>query len=143
MNKLPFGIGIQCIVLSNEKVLMGQRLGIFGNGSWGFPGGRLERDETIFQAALRELYEETGLTALELRVIALSDPTKENNYYLQIGVLVEHWVGEPQILEPEKCSKLEFFSIENLPQPIFIGSKTLLDLFIQNSQSLFIGYKQR
>ena len=29
-------------------------------GSWTIPKGKIEKDETIFQAALREFYEETG-----------------------------------------------------------------------------------
>ena len=141
MDNLPFGIGVQCIVLSQKKILLGQRFRIFGNGSWGFPGGRLERGETILQAARRELYEETSLSALDLKIVALSDPTEDNNYHLQIGVFIERWTGDPRILEPQRCSKLGFFSIENLPHPIFVGSNSLLELFIRNSQGNCIGYK--
>lgn len=32
-------------------------------GAWEFPGGKIEQDEEPAAAALRELYEETGLTA--------------------------------------------------------------------------------
>ncbi len=133
MDKFSFGIGVQCIVLSQEKVLLGQRFRVFGDGSWGLPGGHLERGETIFQAARRELYEETGLNALELNVVAISDPTVDNNYYLQIGVLVEKWTGNLSILEPDKCSRLDFFSVEKLPQPILLALNFSL-IFLSRSQ---------
>jgi len=34
-------------------------------GHWGFPKGRIEPRETEYEAAVREAYEETGLTDLE------------------------------------------------------------------------------
>lgn len=36
-------------------------------GCWGFPGGFLEKDETLMECALRELYEETGITGVPLK----------------------------------------------------------------------------
>lgn len=35
------------------------------NGLWNFPGGGVEDDESIYDAAIRELYEEAGLKAKE------------------------------------------------------------------------------
>lgn len=33
------------------------------NGVWGLPGGKLTKDETYLDGAIRELYEETGIKA--------------------------------------------------------------------------------
>ena len=35
-----------------------------GDGFWGFPKGRPEKDETLLETAIREITEETGLTEI-------------------------------------------------------------------------------
>jgi len=42
---------------SKTKVLLVKNV---GNGSWSLPGGAVEKDETLEQAAIREVKEETG-----------------------------------------------------------------------------------
>lgn len=49
------------IILNNRnKVLLVNE----GDGFWGFPKGRPEKDETLLEAAIREIAEETGLTGI-------------------------------------------------------------------------------
>jgi len=51
-----------CLVDAVQRlVLIGRRLTAPWKGYWSFPGGSRERDESLFEAALRELEEETGL----------------------------------------------------------------------------------
>jgi|CXWL01.1.fsa_nt_gi ADP-ribose pyrophosphatase YjhB (NUDIX family) len=53
------------IVLGDSGTLvLVKRLG--GDGSWLFPKGHVEENETLEQASRREIEEETGLTSLEL-----------------------------------------------------------------------------
>jgi 8-oxo-dGTP diphosphatase len=46
-------------VFREERVLLVRR----PEGVWAFPGGKVERGETIHDAATRELFEETGVVA--------------------------------------------------------------------------------
>ncbi len=41
------------------------------NAKWNLPGGRIERDETPLEAAMREMAEETGLAFDELRYLTM------------------------------------------------------------------------
>jgi len=59
---------------AREKVLLTQRT---DNGQWCLPGGRIEAGETVAEACIREVLEETGLQIKVLRLIGVySDPHK-------------------------------------------------------------------
>lgn len=61
---VSMGVGVCVIVLSPSHpgcVLVGQRIGSDGPGTWAFPGGHLEFGESLTACAERELEEETGL----------------------------------------------------------------------------------
>lgn len=127
-----FCIGVQCFLISNNSLLLGLRTAGFGAGTWGLPGGHLEKGETIFQTATRELFEETGIVANEssLEILTIGDPIPENNFHMQIGVLVKEWDGEPSIVAPQELGKLEFFPVSNLPFPLFTSSEYIIKKYL-------------
>lgn len=53
-----------CCVLNDEGEVLLQKRG--GEEQWGFPGGALELGESFREAAVREVYEETGV-AVEIK----------------------------------------------------------------------------
>jgi len=60
-------VGVLVVVLrpvgEDTRALIVQRRQQPNAGRWGFPGGVLELGETVFQGAMRELLEETGIVA--------------------------------------------------------------------------------
>jgi 8-oxo-dGTP pyrophosphatase MutT (NUDIX family) len=65
-----------------RRVLIGRRLVPPWEGFWAFPGGKRDGDETPLQAAVRELFEETGVRAEGLapvreRRVFVGDPAAE------------------------------------------------------------------
>ncbi|MBF0264788.1 MAG: Nudix family hydrolase [Gammaproteobacteria bacterium] len=56
----PIAVGI---IISNNKILIAKRHALsHQGGKWEFPGGKIEKDETVLQALARELYEELDIT---------------------------------------------------------------------------------
>ncbi|MBA1314956.1 NUDIX domain-containing protein [Pseudomonas monteilii] len=52
---------------------------------WNLPGGRVERDETPLEAAMREMAEETGLAFDELRYLTMFREDKVIHYLFEAG----------------------------------------------------------
>jgi 8-oxo-dGTP diphosphatase len=89
-------------VIRGGQVLLVRRANPPDRGLWGFPGGKIERGETIEQAALRELREETGISAEAGTVFTAVDAMDRAEtgelraHYVLIAVLC-HWTsGEPR-----------------------------------------------
>ncbi len=55
------GVGVGAIAIDNERLLMIRRGHGPAAGEWSIPGGRVEAGETLAEAVVRELEEETGL----------------------------------------------------------------------------------
>jgi len=127
MNKRPkVGIGV-CIV-KNGKVLLGRRLNAHGDGTWSFPGGHLEFSESWENCAKREVMEETGMKIDKLIFATCTNDvfTIEDKHYITIYMKANWKSGEPQVLEPDRMVKWQWFDWDNLPSPIFLPMQNLI-----------------
>ena len=76
-----------CYIQSNQGFLFLERAGNSWKGTWGNPGGCVERGESPQAAVVREIFEETGLTfspvSLEhLGTFYVRDPKKDFLYHM-------------------------------------------------------------
>ncbi len=96
------------------------------NGHWGLPGGHVEPGESVAQAAVREVLEETGFAVEVGRLIGVySDPERQTvesssgecsqfvNLCFEARVTGE--VGRPTT--PEETLDRGFFPLDALPEP--------------------------
>jgi 8-oxo-dGTP diphosphatase len=80
-------VGVLAVVRREGRVLLVERAVPPFRGEWGFPGGALELGETIFDAARRELSEETRIEAVPVRVLTALDLIERD----EAGRLRLHW----------------------------------------------------
>lgn len=120
-------IGVGVIMLRQGRLLLGERRGAHGAGSWALPGGHLEFGESVEDCARREALEETGLTLLNLRRGPWSNDIfeAEGRHYVTLFMLAEAGPGEPERCEPEKCGGWHWFDWAALPEPLFAPLATL------------------
>lgn len=121
-------VGIGVIIIKDGNILLGKRKNAHGEGSWSFPGGHLEFNETWEDCADRETMEETGLGITNIRFgTATNDIFKvEDKHYITIFMLADYHSGEARVMEPDKCEGWKWFNWDKLPRPIFLPIQNLL-----------------
>lgn len=87
-------VTVACMVQAQGKLLMVEET-INGKALWNQPAGHLEANETLVQAARRELWEETGIHA---------EP--------QSFIRLHQWIA------PDKTPFLRFLFAIDLPEPL-------------------------
>jgi len=121
-------IGVAIIVVRDGRVLLGKRRNAHGAGTWQFPGGHLEYGESIEACARRELFEETGLSIVNLRMGPFTNDVfeDENKHYVTLFVVADQTTGEARLKEPDKCECWDWYRWSEMPQPHFLPIVNLL-----------------
>lgn len=107
---------------SDGYVLLHQRQGAHGAGTWALPGGKIEPGETPAAAAEREVLEETGVLVRKLfhhRVPFTSCVFEDGAHWITLLYEAFEWSGELKHCEPEKGSMWQWFPPTVLPKPLF------------------------
>lgn len=94
-------VGVGVVVWQGERVLLIRRGRAPRLGQWGLPGGAQSTGETLFEAAAREVLEETGLEVVPQAVVTALDSISRDDagnvqfHYTLVEVVAECGPGEP------------------------------------------------
>lgn len=122
--------GVFCF--RGEDILLIQRGTAPRKGEWSIPGGHIEPGETAEAAAIRELREETSVTATLGPKIAVIDAEFEGKAYILHDFLALWTSGEPfagddaksaEFVSPEKLAQLDLWP--KTREIIELGRRTL------------------
>jgi 8-oxo-dGTP diphosphatase len=111
---------IFCHVVEGVKVLLIRRRNPPFAGSWAFPGGFVDEDETLEQAVSRETFEEAGVEKLNFRQFkAYSDPQRDPRHRTITIVFVAFSENELQLKSGDDAAEAEWFNLNKLPEMAF------------------------
>ncbi|MFZ5392531.1 MAG: NUDIX hydrolase [Patescibacteria group bacterium] len=118
-NNFPLAVNI--IFLENQSILLLKRCNTgFNDSKWSVPAGRLEKNETIRQATIREAQEEVNLS---VKISDFGTPLfmhhkDDRGERIYVFFLVKKWTGTATNNEPEKCSEIKWFNTSDLPSSL-------------------------
>lgn len=117
------GVGVGAIIVNEEGCLfLAQRGPKAKNeqGLWEFPGGSVEFGETLAEALQREMFEEYGIEVSVGELVDVVDHIllKERQHWVSSTFICQILSGEPYIKEPEKCTAIGWFKVDQVPNEL-------------------------
>lgn len=109
-----YNVGVGGAVVHEERLLLVRRSSRRGRGNWQVPGGFVERDETIEQAVIREVLEESGVKSEVQGVLGIRnryDPDVDNSLY--VVMLLNPLDIDPQP-DNHEVDRAGFFTMEEI-----------------------------
>ena len=114
---------VSAVILDRRgRLLLQQRS---DGGQWGLPGGSVEIGESVADAVVREVQEETGLTVRPRRIVGVySDPAlqvvryPDGNVWHYVNVCFECTRLSGELTTCDETLALEYFPLRRLPSTL-------------------------
>ena len=118
------------MIFKKGKVLLGKRRGSHGSGEYSFTGGHLEFKESFEECAKRETREEAGIEIKNLKFLSVSNIDRhERRQDVLISFSADWESGEPRTLVDEKVEDWKWYSLDELPVPIFYPAQVIINSY--------------
>lgn len=108
---------VALLLRRDDELLLVRRI---KNGVYTLAGGGIDGDESIIHAAIREAYEELGITLLpdNLKIVHVVHSRQRDDEIETVGFFLEahKWDGQPHNMEPHIHDEIGWFNQHKLPK---------------------------
>ncbi|MCK4525105.1 MAG: 8-oxo-dGTP diphosphatase [Candidatus Andersenbacteria bacterium] len=139
-----------CIIHQHPKILLGMKKRGHGEGKWNGFGGKVEEGETIEEAAIREMREESGVEIKKMNKLGIAEFIyQDGSGNMEVHIFyVKEFEGSP--VESEEM-KPKWFHVDEIPYdqmwpddkywlPMFLDGKNFKGKFFFNEFNEIIDY---
>lgn len=130
-----------CMIQEGKNVLVLDKI----HSEWGgftFPGGHVEKNESLSDAVIREVFEETGLTVRSPVLCGTKDWVNDDgSRYLVLFYKTDKFSGE---LKSSGEGKVFWLPLEELlsKDNLSLDMKDMIKVFLEDDLSEFFYYKE-
>ena len=107
--------GVVTVVLKDDTVLLTLREDF---EVWCLPGGAIDPHETVATAAVREVFEETGVQVELTHLVGLLSKPRWGRHGTHLSVFAARPISMDLNPDPNEVSALDFFPVNRLPEPL-------------------------
>jgi 8-oxo-dGTP pyrophosphatase MutT (NUDIX family) len=129
---------VYLLPIKDEKVLLSRRFNTgWMDGKYSLIAGHLDGNENVFEAMVREAFEEANLTIDKKDLIPATVVHRKSDVeYIDFFFVVNKWKGEIKIKEIDKCDDLNWFSLGDLPENLLPFIKEAIENY-KNKMAFF------
>ncbi|MGV8168459.1 MAG: NUDIX domain-containing protein [Candidatus Nanoarchaeia archaeon] len=144
MGYLTPGVGTGIIAINPEnpeEIVLTKRKSAANNraGLYELPGGTVEFGDSLDKTCEDELYQETGLTGTVLGYIKIDQDFVEKQHWISFAGVMNITGGTLHNAEPHKFEEVSYYPLDNLPQPLSLLSKRVIENYINKVPFIPIG----
>ena len=111
----PVQVAVGGIAVRDGRILLIERANEPGRGCWSIPGGRVEFGETMHDAVVREMAEETGLAVTVGALAGLAETITDGFHAVIIDYYVEI-IGDPTPTAGDDASDAAWIALEKVSE---------------------------
>lgn len=141
MKKQGIGVGVLILNNKNEVLLLLRNSDakktdsdMHLEGTYTLPSGKVILNETLVDAAIRKVKDETNLDILksDLKLISVADDINLYAHYTTIGFTASKYKGTFKLKNNEEFTNFGWFSLKNLPDNLCEPSKKIIEHYLNN-----------
>ena len=138
---IPTELTVLCMVYHGDQILVQDRI----KNDWpgiAFPGGHVEDGESFSAAAIREVWEETGLTIQNPVLCGIKDwQNEDGSRYLVLFFKTDQFSGN---IHGSEEGEVSWISLSDLPQyKLSLDFEEMLRIFLRDDLSEFFYYQEQ
>ena len=131
-----------CMVYNNDLVLVQDKTDDDYKGLC-FPGGHVEIGESLVDAVIREVFEETGLTIVSPRICGTKDWVNDDgSRYLALFYKTDKFSGEIRSSEEGNVFWMPLCELLSMGDRLSLDMLDMIKVFMDDDLSEFFYYKE-
>ena len=123
-------LAVDLVIRRDDELLLIRRGNDPFAGRWALPGGFVEPDETVEQAAIRELSEETGVDVAEaeMRLVGVfSAPGRDPRGWTISVVFTVDLTGDGQAVAGDDAADAKWVQADAIPRPLAFDHDAIVE----------------